>query len=407
MARMPRAERTVSAGDGSVRVLGEISQLEQSQEILDDSLTAKAIDEIRQLKHPPVVVRRMLEVIHLVLHARKYRRGIPRDGIKWESVLRTITSEGLAYRLRAFDIAELRQTPQLARDLRDHYFQPYEASQVGPQPLSPERVRRASTSVCTLFAWAARTVEAAIPVIDQASPSAAELISTASETVAAAVAEAVSVNSSAVGCESVEDHVSDDDETLPITVGVWATCPGGHGLEVGVGAMGESVVCVICSNLINRGGDSASCRLCRFFVCTDCRRGSWLSAHLLRVFANSTDGDDLQAADSSNDRRAEIIGFRWLRQGDEFPEPLASQTILEEGAAASWGRYGAAMLGDICLVFQPQLNGCSEGMVAKIGPAASQRRRSPSKRTSAFGLTDQRALNAAVLAGFCGFPGAR
>ena len=73
----------------------------------EDVLTQTALDEIRQLKNPPLAVRRTLEagsspvwsipwngvvphkVMHIVLNAQRHSKGLPVQGIKWESVLRT------------------------------------------------------------------------------------------------------------------------------------------------------------------------------------------------------------------------------------------------------------------------------------------------------------------------------
>ncbi|CAE8673093.1 unnamed protein product, partial [Polarella glacialis] len=76
----------VCTNAGSVSVFGKISGAD-SQE--GGALTAAALDEIRQLKHPPVAVRRTLEALHLLLHADRHRSGLPRGGVKWESVMRT------------------------------------------------------------------------------------------------------------------------------------------------------------------------------------------------------------------------------------------------------------------------------------------------------------------------------
>ncbi|CAE8598707.1 unnamed protein product, partial [Polarella glacialis] len=76
----------VCTNAGSVSVFGKISGAD-SQE--GGALTAAALDEIRQLKHPPVAVRRTLEALHLLLHADRHRSGLPQGGVKWESVMRT------------------------------------------------------------------------------------------------------------------------------------------------------------------------------------------------------------------------------------------------------------------------------------------------------------------------------
>lgn len=399
MQRPSRAARTISSGAGGVRVLDEVGFAgNASEDMIDEVLTASALDEIRQLKHPPLAVRQTLEVIHLVLNAHRHRHGIPQEGVKWESVLRTITAEGLIQRLQTFDIAELQQTPCLTRDLRDRYFQPAKPVAVtgvgnvllGPQPLSPERVRHASKSACTLFSWAARAVEAATPLV----PTVASTIATAPEN---AVDEPVLTAASPSPPEQEQEFEDED----PITIGIWATCPGGHGLDISASV--SSFTCAICSTSISSGWDTASCRQCGFFVCVDCRRGSWLAARVSSMPAETCQEQVI--------RRADIIGFRWLRSGDAFPEPLSLQSTLEQGSAACWGRSGAAILGEVCVTVwpeptRPEFAGCSGSVATRIQGSVPRFART-GNRGSVFNLVDQRALSAAVLMCFSGFPGAR
>merc|ERR1712046_235133 len=114
----------------------------------------------------------------------------------------------------------------------------------------------------------------------------------------------------------------------------------------------------------------------------------------------------------------EIVGFRWMRQGEDFPHPLSLQTVVEQGAAASWGHHGSVVLGDVYLTFQPEFPGCISSPPIQISrssraaaAAAARQQRNASHQQSAlqsvYALTDTRALGAAVLAAFAGFPGGR
>ena len=110
--RRQSVHRSIARGGGLVRDC--MSGMESAwmepeivQQDCDDLLTQTALDEIRQLKNPPLAVRRTLEagcsrisfipsngvvpekVMHIVLNAQRHSKGLPVQGIKWESVLRT------------------------------------------------------------------------------------------------------------------------------------------------------------------------------------------------------------------------------------------------------------------------------------------------------------------------------
>mmetsp|Transcript_1245 Transcript_1245/g.2153 ORF Transcript_1245/g.2153 Transcript_1245/m.2153 type:complete len:394 (-) Transcript_1245:31-1212(-) len=393
MTRASRIERRLNSDSrDAVCVLGEIGHLDNAA---NDILTAAALDEIRQLKHPPLAVQRTLEVMHLVLHARRHRHGIPRGGVKWESVLRTMMAEDLAERLQHFDIVELRQSPLLVNDLHEHYFNPREQFEA----LSPDRVRRASSTACTLFSWSARMVEAASvespTMYVGCPPSDSNILAAENESSPRNVSESHLPNTSqdvGVEVDASDDAIGDDFEDTgvpPITLGIWGTCPGGHGLDFCCRAM--SFTCQICDNSFDKDSDSAFCRECRFFVCKICRTGGWLSVSLSGC-------DDM--------RESKVVGFRWLKHGEDAPSPLSVKAaVLQGGQMACWGQCGQAMLGQINVDFRPSFEKCTGGVVASITGMAS--RFSSNRASGVFSLTDERARNAAVLALFAGFPGVR
>ncbi|CAE8686137.1 unnamed protein product, partial [Polarella glacialis] len=200
--------------EAKVSVFGKISGADSQEFISGGALTAAALDEIRQLKHPPVAVRRTLEALHLLLHADRHRSGLPRGGVKWESVMRTVCRDDLALRMQNFDISQLQRSPSLARDLRQSYFGEADCCE---EALSLERVRYASKTAAALFSWAARTIEEATAE----APGQGEQ----SEEHTPGLADLLEVTAKEFFPDVVLD-ASEDGELL--SVGVWATCPGGH-----------------------------------------------------------------------------------------------------------------------------------------------------------------------------------
>mmetsp|Transcript_24074 Transcript_24074/g.56679 ORF Transcript_24074/g.56679 Transcript_24074/m.56679 type:complete len:348 (+) Transcript_24074:42-1085(+) len=321
-----RFQRSQSVDASGVRVFTEVSQ---EGEDCDDLLTQTALDEIRQLKNPPLAVRRTLEVMHIVLNAQRHSKGLPVQGIKWESVLRTLAADDLAQQLETYDINQLRRFPDLARDLHDFYFEEglcfnrhksrcsrklqtskssflHRAVTSEELKLSPHRVRYASRAAATLFAWAAKAVIEALPPPTPPMPPTPEPVQEEAE---------VEVLPELLLPGEAESPV----QTL--TAGVWATCAQGHGLCVGISG---TPVCAVCGNTILRGGDSASCRLCGFFVCVGCRKGTWLD-----ISASSTS--------ASSSLQIEVVAMRFLRDGEEPPAALA-QVAQVPGAAATWSQ---------------------------------------------------------------------
>jgi len=389
---MPARYRRSLTTDASANVFATVGANEGGS----DELTAAALDEIRQLKHPPMPVRRTLEVVHLVLHSHKYGRGVPRDGVKWESVLRTLASDDLADRLQNFDLGQLQRYPNLAMDLQQLYFSdgpprsPSKRSSLSrsavnesldDEALSPERVRRASTAAVTLFTWAAKAVDQAVPqTIETPEPRDESPESLLSEEVLPDV--------------NLDEELQEG-ETPRLSVGVWATCPQGHGLVVGIAG---SPTCAVCGTTILRGADSASCRKCGYFVCVNCRSGGWLT--LISV--------------SSKPVNFDIVGLRWLREEEELPEPLSLEAASADGVCACWGPAGPTLDTEVRIRLHnmmsdasfsttpPQILECtvSDLPVKRTG---RQLQRS-STRSSVFGLTDMRAKSAAVLIGLCGCP---
>ncbi|CAE6968275.1 unnamed protein product [Symbiodinium sp. CCMP2592] len=376
-----RFQRSQSADASGVRVFTEVSQ---EGEDCDDVLTQTALDEIRQLKNPPLAVRRTLEVMHIVLNAQRHSKGLPVQGIKWESVLRTLASDDLAEQLETYDINQLRRFPDLARDLHDFYFEEglcfnrhksrcsrklqtskssflRRAVTSEELKLSPGRVRYASRAAATLFAWAAKAVIEALPPPTPPMPPTPEPVLEEAE---------VEVLPELLLPGEAESPV----QTL--TAGVWATCARGHGLCVGISG---TPVCAVCGNTILRGGDSASCRLCGFFVCVGCRKGTWLN-----ISASSTS--------ASSSLQIEVVAMRFLRDGEEPPAALA-QVAQVPGAAATWSQQ---KLDEVQLSIRNDLvkEGGAKASISFDVQATPKVSPVPSRSGSGvFGLMDMKALN--------------
>eukprot|EP00933_Yihiella_yeosuensis_P031511 TRINITY_DN2508_c6_g1_i1.p1 TRINITY_DN2508_c6_g1~~TRINITY_DN2508_c6_g1_i1.p1 ORF type:complete len:446 (+),score=95.03 TRINITY_DN2508_c6_g1_i1:106-1443(+) len=358
-----RRSRTVCSGAGSVCVFGEIGGSEREE---TDLLTAASIDEIRQLKHPPVPVKRTLEALHLVLHADRHRHGVPRGGVKWDSVLRTVCKDDLMIKLQNFDISKLRNNPELARDLRNSYFGTEEpgaprtstpplqrASSRGKLATASEvlnvgRVRRASTTAAALFSWAARTIEeaetAAAPTDEKDASKVLHPISDLPQKVDSRLSEPAAET---VPTDSCEEFLCRTPREV-LNVGVWATCPGAHGLQVGLSGGASS--CAACKCSLASDPACAGCRACRFGVCGKCRNGEWLSVKAKTATSTSRKaGGSFLAEETEIPQPMEVVGFRFLRPGEELAWPLSTEaatatastaTPLSSGAGANaWRGY--------------------------------------------------------------------
>lgn len=124
-------------------------------------LTAEDLDEVKQLKHPPEVVRRVLELVYLVLAGKPPVTG----GVPWDAVMRTLAAPNFRQRLDDFDVENLNRSPEVTKKLCDVYLD-------GIEPLTHARVLKASRAAAALFGWSARTLGSAgaFPAIHNAEP---------------------------------------------------------------------------------------------------------------------------------------------------------------------------------------------------------------------------------------------
>lgn len=174
----------------AVRVFEELRKLaagcnggEDVADVAD--ISSKEMDEIRQLKNPPFVVRRTLEAVFLLLNAaRAPARPQPPE---WPRVQRMMSDAGFLSRMLHFDVALLMEVPVLTAYVATEYF--VEGGGVAPaekrrnsmgafrtdakrktwsqplrrgnsvldegQPLTFGRVRYASRAAAALFRWSA------------------------------------------------------------------------------------------------------------------------------------------------------------------------------------------------------------------------------------------------------------
>jgi len=119
-----------------------------------EDITDLELEEIRQLKHPPMVVRRVMEIVFLILG----ESGIPGpSGILWATVVRIVVQTNFLRRVRRYDIEELAAKPEIVNYLCREYFGP------GGEPLRLPRVRRASSAVVAFFGWTVALIAGVLP----------------------------------------------------------------------------------------------------------------------------------------------------------------------------------------------------------------------------------------------------
>lgn len=147
--------------DGSqrVNVFGEVQRLGGNQEqhaALADALrnvSAKELEEIRHMRKPPVVVRRTIEVVCLILEAATH--PAPASPPTWTKV-RIVMERDFIQRVLNFDVAILHASPRLSRYLVAEYFAcsgDSRGAHAGQERLTYQRVHRASPAAAALFRW--------------------------------------------------------------------------------------------------------------------------------------------------------------------------------------------------------------------------------------------------------------
>ncbi|CAJ1338341.1 unnamed protein product, partial [Effrenium voratum] len=117
-------------------------------------ITNKEIEEVKQLKHPPREVARVMEVVHLLL-----TQTLP-SHLDWADVIRTVVRFDFLKRARNIDLDALLQQPRVI----DHVCRKYFA---GGDPLTPDRVRWASKAVVAFFGWTVAIIAGILPAFPE------------------------------------------------------------------------------------------------------------------------------------------------------------------------------------------------------------------------------------------------
>lgn len=150
------------------------------------NISAKDLEEVRSLSgQPPPVVQRTLELMWMILNATRAAKHLePPD---WTSVRRTLSDAEFQSRVLEYDVQQLRAAPELCDYLVHEYFNPNDHLHIGPsvgaadrrrrparrhsyplvstnktkEPLTFQRVYRASRAAAALFGWCAEVVDRA------------------------------------------------------------------------------------------------------------------------------------------------------------------------------------------------------------------------------------------------------
>jgi len=159
-----------TASDSLICVFEEVQRLGDGIVTrLDDrdgdvaNISMRELHEVRSLKTPPVVVRRTLEVVYLILNCE--RTQTPFAPPQWPRVQRML-EQNFIERMLKFDIALLREVPQLSHFLVTEYFGAPQLQGVSER-LSFSRVRRANSAAAALFRWCSRQVHSALNLLEQ------------------------------------------------------------------------------------------------------------------------------------------------------------------------------------------------------------------------------------------------
>lgn len=123
-----------------------------------ENITVQELEEIRRLKNPPVVVRRTLEMVCLILSAGNAPSSSAPP--QWPKVQRML-ERNFVHRMLSFDLELLRTAPKLSRYLVAEYFFSSDGAHAKKDrdSLTFSRVRRASRPVSALFRWCCKHLE--------------------------------------------------------------------------------------------------------------------------------------------------------------------------------------------------------------------------------------------------------
>lgn len=121
-----------------------------------NSLTSDEIQELQGYEHPPMLVRRTLEAVYLILDAWRHRWPI--SAPHWAKVHQMLDKD-LSHQLLAYDAETLRAFPKLSRHLAVEYFgagsgeTAQALNEQGPDVLTYRRVARSNEAAAVLLKW--------------------------------------------------------------------------------------------------------------------------------------------------------------------------------------------------------------------------------------------------------------
>lgn len=314
-SRQRRSARS-SGQHQATRVFHVIKDGEPPDDEAALELTSANINEIRQLKRPPDVVRRMLEVVHYVLNAAAFVDGSSfRAG--WSDVSRTLASERLEQSMQGYDVDILQSRAELCNFLILKYFAPEPHSMM--EQLTVERVQHASQAAVALFAWSTDVLKKAgldVPTVrvQRRRPKRSK--------------------------SKLQSKLSSSKPPPKLrAVYLWATCSGDHGLSVADDV--ATISCDVCGldksersdpwaevdeELRVRQPSPVRCELCNLCICRTCLHSTNCEACL-----EWPTGTEPLSAD-----------LHWLKKGEALPVEAPANQLKPGGMIAWWPRIASS-----------------------------------------------------------------
>lgn len=117
-------------------------------------ITDLELEEIRQLKHPPEPVRRVMECVYLILYADTPPGPA---GLTWLTVVKALVQTSFLRNVRRFEISELAAKPFIVDCICREYFNRANVE------MRLDRVRRASSAVVAFFGWTIALLAGVLP----------------------------------------------------------------------------------------------------------------------------------------------------------------------------------------------------------------------------------------------------
>mmetsp|Transcript_44597 Transcript_44597/g.80196 ORF Transcript_44597/g.80196 Transcript_44597/m.80196 type:complete len:318 (-) Transcript_44597:123-1076(-) len=238
------------------------------------NISVKELQEIRSLKSPPVVVRRILEVVYLLLQTPSPKPTLP----PWPKVQRFLEGQ-FVERLQKFQIDRLSEAPHLAEFIVSEYFK---GTGSGEQ-LTFRRVKRANKAAAALFRWCAQQLKAVVEELHvEAEAEEEQSEEIAEEIVEEAIVEEVpeeEIVEEAPEEEIVEEVPEEQPSPIVEATPPRATspsiveqpkCPRGHLLQLYVEPRPGGGFCDGCWTRQPVETTVMDCRACNYYLCNQC-----------------------------------------------------------------------------------------------------------------------------------------